>query len=52
MRVDWQGVFPAATTQFQSDQSLDLRVTLKHVDAMIAAGIQFNTSVIRIINKE
>jgi dihydrodipicolinate synthase/N-acetylneuraminate lyase len=39
MRVDWQGVFPAATTQFQADQSLDLDTTLAHVDAMIEAGI-------------
>jgi dihydrodipicolinate synthase/N-acetylneuraminate lyase len=39
MRVDWQGVFPAATTQFQNDQSLDLDTTLAHVDAMIEAGI-------------
>jgi dihydrodipicolinate synthase/N-acetylneuraminate lyase len=39
MRVDWQGVFPAATTQFHHDQSLDLDTTLAHVDAMIEAGI-------------
>ncbi len=39
MSVFWQGVFPAATTQFQADQSLDLRATLAHIDAMIEAGI-------------
>ncbi|HEY1433723.1 MAG TPA: dihydrodipicolinate synthase family protein, partial [Thermoanaerobaculia bacterium] len=39
MHVDWQGVFPAATTQFGADQSLDLAATLAHVDAMIGAGI-------------
>jgi len=39
MSVRWQGVFPAATTQFQTDQSLDLRATLAHIDAMIDAGI-------------
>ena len=39
MHVDWQGVFPAATTQFKADQSLDLAATLAHVDAMIEAGI-------------
>jgi dihydrodipicolinate synthase/N-acetylneuraminate lyase len=39
MHVDWQGVFPAATTQFRADQSLDIPATLNHVDAMIAAGI-------------
>ncbi len=39
MHVDWQGVFPAATTQFKADQSLDLAATMAHVDAMIEAGI-------------
>jgi dihydrodipicolinate synthase/N-acetylneuraminate lyase len=39
MRVTWQGVFPAATTQFKADQSLDLPTTLKHLDAILAAGI-------------
>ncbi len=39
MHVDWQGVFPAATTQFKADQSLDVAATLAHVDAMIEAGI-------------
>ena len=28
MSVHWQGVFPAATTQFHPDQSLDLPATL------------------------
>jgi 1-pyrroline-4-hydroxy-2-carboxylate deaminase len=39
MNIDWQGVFPAATTQFHPDQSLDLASTLKHNDVMIRAGI-------------
>jgi 1-pyrroline-4-hydroxy-2-carboxylate deaminase len=39
MTVAWQGVFPAATTQFQPDQSLDLPATMTHVDKMIEAGI-------------
>jgi 4-hydroxy-tetrahydrodipicolinate synthase len=39
MSVTWQGVFPAATTQFQADESLNLRATLAHLDAMIEAGI-------------
>jgi 4-hydroxy-tetrahydrodipicolinate synthase len=39
MAVQWRGVFPAACTQFKSDQSLDIPATLKHLDAMIAAGI-------------
>ena len=39
MTVAWQGVFPAATTQFQPDQALDLPATMAHVDKMIEAGI-------------
>ena len=27
MKVNWRGVFPAATTQFRDDQSLDLKGT-------------------------
>ncbi len=38
-RVKWQGVFPAATTQFNSDYSVNLPGTLEHVEAMIGAGI-------------
>ena len=39
MTVPWRGVFPAATTQFHADQSLDLQATLHHLDSMIAAGV-------------
>ncbi len=39
MNVSWHGVFPAATTQFRSDQSLDIDATLRHIDAMLDAGI-------------
>src|SRR4029077_12336747 len=39
MAVHWQGVFPAATTQFFPDQSLDLRSTMAHLDRMIEAGV-------------
>jgi 4-hydroxy-tetrahydrodipicolinate synthase len=39
MTVDWRGVFPAACTQFKSDQLLDVPATLKHLDAMIEAGV-------------
>lgn len=39
MQNDWQGVFPAATTQFKLDQSLDIEATLRHIDAMIEQGI-------------
>lgn len=39
MAIEWRGVFPAAITHYQSDQSLDIPATLAHVDQMIAAGI-------------
>lgn len=39
MKVTWHGVFPAITTQFRRDQSLDLAATSKHLNAMIDAGI-------------
>ena len=39
MAVQWRGVFPAATTQFHADQSLDIPATLAHLDAMIEAGV-------------
>ncbi|MFM7152134.1 MAG: dihydrodipicolinate synthase family protein, partial [Gemmataceae bacterium] len=39
MRCQWNGVFPAAVTHFRDDQSLDIPATLKHLDAMIDAGI-------------
>jgi 4-hydroxy-tetrahydrodipicolinate synthase len=39
MKVNWKGVFPALTTQFGSDQSLDLAATAKHLEIMIDAGI-------------
>ncbi len=39
MAAQWKGVFPAACTQFKSDQSLDIPATLRHLDAMIDAGI-------------
>jgi len=39
MKVTWRGVFPAACTQFHSDFSLNIPGTLKHLDAMLAAGV-------------
>jgi 1-pyrroline-4-hydroxy-2-carboxylate deaminase len=35
----WRGVFPAATTLFHDDESLDLPATLDHLDRMLAAGV-------------
>lgn len=37
--IDWRGVFPAVTTQFKADQSLDLAATSAHVEHMIQAGV-------------
>lgn len=39
MPADWRGVLPAACTQFNPDFSVDIAATLKHVEAMIDAGI-------------
>jgi len=39
MKVTWKGVFPAITTQFAADESLDLPATSKHLEALIQAGI-------------
>lgn len=39
MNVNWHGVFPAITTQFRDDQSLDIDATARHLEALIAAGI-------------
>jgi 4-hydroxy-tetrahydrodipicolinate synthase len=39
MRVNWQGVYPAATTQFFPNLAVDLAATVRHVQHMIDAGI-------------
>jgi len=36
---NWHGVFPALTTQFHLDQSLDIASTARHLEQMIASGI-------------
>jgi 1-pyrroline-4-hydroxy-2-carboxylate deaminase len=35
----WKDVFPAVTTQFYKDQTLDLEGTAKHLEVMIDSGI-------------
>jgi 4-hydroxy-tetrahydrodipicolinate synthase len=40
MKTTWRGVFPAATTQFHPDQSLDLAGTARHVERLLQAGVQ------------
>jgi len=39
MNIAWQGVFPAVTTQFRKDQSLDLDATATHLEALIESGV-------------
>jgi 4-hydroxy-tetrahydrodipicolinate synthase len=39
MAPSWSGVFPAVTTQFRQDQSLDLAATARHQEALIASGV-------------
>jgi dihydrodipicolinate synthase/N-acetylneuraminate lyase len=38
-KVSWHGVYPAAVTHFRDDDSIDFAATLKHLDAMMFAGI-------------
>jgi 4-hydroxy-tetrahydrodipicolinate synthase len=38
MKVDWRGVFPALTTQFHRDLTLDLEAMQRHIEVMIDAG--------------
>src|SRR5437773_8565721 len=37
--VTWQGVYPAATTEFRDDQSLDVAGTVRHVEQLLKAGV-------------
>ncbi len=37
--IDWSGVFPATTTQFKADESLDLEASLAHLDWLLSAGV-------------
>ncbi len=39
MKTTWKGVFPAVTTQFREDLSLDLDATAKHLEILIQSGI-------------
>ncbi|OQW55355.1 MAG: dihydrodipicolinate synthase family protein [Proteobacteria bacterium HN_bin10] len=39
MQVDWRGVFPAATTQFAPDLSIDIGETQRVQDALIKDGV-------------
>ncbi|MGE0931997.1 dihydrodipicolinate synthase family protein [Peijinzhouia sedimentorum] len=37
--MNWNGVFPAITTKFSADGSLDLDLFLHNIDAQLAAGV-------------
>jgi 4-hydroxy-tetrahydrodipicolinate synthase len=39
MHVDWRGIFPAVTTQFRSDQGLDLAATTAHLGRLLDAAM-------------
>jgi 4-hydroxy-tetrahydrodipicolinate synthase len=39
MPINWKGVYPAVTTQFHDDQSLNLPATVRHLDALLGAGV-------------
>jgi 4-hydroxy-tetrahydrodipicolinate synthase len=39
MSSSWRGVFPAVTTQFNPDESLDIAGTLRHIDILLDAGV-------------
>src|SRR5437868_7490768 len=39
MKTTWKGVFPAVTTQFKKDQSLDLDATTRHLEVLIDSGV-------------
>jgi dihydrodipicolinate synthase/N-acetylneuraminate lyase len=38
-KAHWRGVFPAITTQFRKDQSIDLEATARHADSLIESGV-------------
>jgi dihydrodipicolinate synthase/N-acetylneuraminate lyase len=35
----WQGIFPAITTKFHADESIDAEGTARHIDFQIRNGI-------------
>ena len=39
MKPYWKDVFPAVTTQFHQDQSLDLEATARHFEVLIDSGV-------------
>ena len=39
MSVNWHGVYPALTTQFRQDESIDVAGTAAHLEKLIVSGI-------------
>jgi 4-hydroxy-tetrahydrodipicolinate synthase len=39
MSINWHGIFPAVTTHFHDDYSLNIPATLNHVETMLNAGV-------------
>ena len=39
MQVNWKGIFPAVTTQFRADQSLDITATTNHLGRLLDAEV-------------
>ncbi len=37
--MNWKGVFPAVTTKFHADGSLDMNLFFKNIDSQLAAGV-------------
>jgi 4-hydroxy-tetrahydrodipicolinate synthase len=40
MNVSWRGIFPAVTTKFKQDLSLDAEATRRHISLMIDSGAE------------
>ncbi|MEO2279574.1 dihydrodipicolinate synthase family protein [Pseudoalteromonas pernae] len=39
MKVNWQGVYPAVTTQFNDDDSINLETTAAMIDTLVKEGV-------------
>ena len=39
MKVNWEGVYPAVTTKFTTDDKLDLNMCAHNIHAQLAAGV-------------
>jgi 4-hydroxy-tetrahydrodipicolinate synthase len=40
MSIVWKGVFPAVTTQFHQDQTLNLEATAHHIEVLLDSGVK------------